>query len=255
MATKVQSATPVIVTAGTSLSIALTGVAAGNCLILTVSYFDGSQVTSAVPAAPTYAGAASGTATTANAPACRIDGGANGRGAAIYYVPNIATPGTYTFTVNPYNHAGQLYAEATLVEWSGLTAAPLDQTSSGFTGLVDAGTGNTGTTSTLAQSNELVVSAMTLLCSVGSTNSHISSPASTGYTSLAVNQDTQNFIGVEHSYKEAGSTAGQIATWTWDTGLSPYGSQQVIATFLENSVPPLISIKRSVVQLDTTIYY
>ena len=254
MATPVQSATPVVVSAGTSLTIALTGVTAGNCLILTVSYFDNSQGTSAVPTAPTYAGAASGTATTAIAPACLVDGGSGGHGAAIYFVPNIGTPGTYTFTVNPYNHAGQLYAEATLVEWPGLTTTPLDKTSSASV-TTDAGTGNTGTTSTLTQSNELVVAAMTMLCSAGTTTANISSPATTGYTSLAVNQDTQNFIGVQHSYKEAGSSSGQIATWTWDTGKNPYSSAYVIATFLENSVPPLISIKRSVVQLDTTIYY
>ena len=233
-----------------SLAVTITGVMAGNCLTFSVSYADLTNVF-ASPATPTDS---NGSVSVAIAPNQVFGGGARS-GACIYYVPN-CNSGSHTITFNPGGGGSGLYAEASLVEWSGLTTAPLDKsTSNDQPSAASTTTTNTGTTSALSQSNELVVAALCLNAATGLANAGISTPATTGYTSIFVNQGTLSNVGAEHSYKEAGSTAGQIATWTYTSDSSMATTQAVIATFLENSVPPLISIKRSVVQLDTTIYY
>lgn len=227
MATKVQSTTA-SGAAVTSQQIALSGVTAGNTLILTVTYVDIAVGTSSAPATPIDS---NGTVSTGIAPACQVNNG--GSGAAVYYVPNCAA-GTHTFTANPFNNANQLYCELTLAEWSGLTAAPLDKTSSsGSSSAASTTGGNTGTTATLTQANELVYAALSLYAGTGLANAGISTPATTGYTSLVAIQSTNTTVGTEVSYKEVAATTGQSAAWTWTSDSSMFTWQAAIATFLE----------------------
>lgn len=229
MATKVQSTTATAA-AGTSATPSLTGVTAGNCLILKCSYLDVNQATAAVPATPTDS---NGTFAVASAPACQ-SGSSVGCGSPIFFVKN-CNAGTHNVTFNPHAHAGALYAEVSLEEWSGIdTAVALDKaTSNGSSSAASTTTGNTGTTAALAQANELVVASLAISAGTGKANAGISTPASAGYTSLLVFQATDTAVGAEQSFKEASSTAGQIATWTWTTDASMQSWQGNIATFLE----------------------
>ena len=156
-------------------------------------------------------------------------------GGAIFYVPNCLT-GTHSTTISQLGHL--LYIEALLEEWSGIAASPLDQ-AQGFFNTTNPSTANTGTTGPLAQSNELVLGLFFMGSGAGSSNVNISDPPA-GWVSDYLDNNTALEIGAEFCHKEAGSTAGQICTWTWNTEPTMIVSGQIIATFKETgSIQPI----------------
>jgi hypothetical protein len=223
--------------AGTSLSITRAGVTAGNTLIFAVGYND----TSGGAGPPATATDTNGTVSVALKPAAQT-AGAVSCGVAIFFVPN-CNSGSHTFAMGSIGGGGTLYSGGAVIEWSGLTNTPLDQTAGpGTSQGASTTTGNTGTSAALSQATELVVAVLAIASGAGQANAAIST-ASSGYTSVLTLNNTSTGPGVQISYKEPNSTAGQIATWTWSVG-SPDATQlsteQGLATFLE-TIPPFVS--------------
>lgn len=226
-ATQVQS---VVATgaAVTSQQVTLSGVTAGNCLVLMVGYADQLQLSSATPAAPTDS---NGTVLTASNPASQFNVEAGGVG--IFFVQN-CNSGTHTFTVNPFNHIAALFCQLSLTEWSGIAASAFDVASSNGSNIANnSTTGNSGTTATLAQQSELDMAIVCIDTGTGLANSNISDPPTTGFTSIFVRRDTTINVGAEGAFKEANSTTGQIATWTWSQDSTQFFWQAALATFKE----------------------
>lgn len=230
--TPVQS-TSTSTSAASNVSLTLTGVGAGNTVVFVVSYIDVSS--SGTPTVPTGFAAAEN-------PAAVAVVGIN-TGASIFYKAN--TSGTVTATMNSLSGGASLYSEASLTEWQ-FTATPLDQNAGpGTSQGASTTTASTPTTGTLAQAAETVIVAISIGASTGLANAGISNPPS-GYTSLAVAQDTATGVGAQISYKDAPSTAGQNATWTYTSDSSQVASEQVIATFKQASATPSTVLPRFV---------
>lgn len=128
--------------------------------------------------------------------------------------------GTFTVTNN--------ISPASFMVWQPCEFSGLDST----TWLDQTGSQTAGATTTItvtasganAQSGDLVVACMTWH-GAATTNAHISTP--TGYTQLWVDQDEQNDIAGQCSYKVAGAETSS-ATWTYDLTIN---SSAVIATY------------------------
>lgn len=213
----------------TSQAIALTGVTAGNLLVLVVKYFDGTQATNATPATPTDS---NGTPAVAIAPLSVLSLGGQ-MGCAIFYVANAAA-GTHTFTVNPFNNANAFSGFLTLMEFSGVaTASPLDTAaviSADIENAASTTTFNTTAGAALAQADELIVAAISVTAGAGEANAGISTPT-TGYTQVSIQQDTAANVGGEAAFKETATTTGQIATWTFTSDPSMRGVQAALVAF------------------------
>lgn len=231
MTVPIQSAPPVEVSGVDSMSITLTGVTAGNCLIIEVSYVDLAASSAGVPNTPTDT---NGTPQAAANPSSQFTSSGHAAGAAIFYVPNCAA-GTHAITFNPFGNTGfhQVYGSIAMQEWPAATA-PLDGafgSNGSDTGGGSSG-GTTGSTGTLSSASDFLITALNINSSSGLSNAGISSPPSGFTASLWVEQDTGANEGAESSYKStAGSTAAQSATYTWTADGSIYSWQAVIAAF------------------------
>lgn len=142
---------------------------------------------------------------------------------AIYYLLN-ANAGTHTLSQS-WNVG--TYGGYTFLELPACTAVDVS-TSNGA--LATVTTGNTGTTATTTQANDVVLIGLaTNTNGTGLSNAAFSNPPA-GYTTLFVAQDTTAHIGSQHSYKEVSSAGTQIGTWTWTT-VAEEVWQATIATF------------------------
>lgn len=213
----------------TSQTIALTSVGAGNLLVLTSDYFDGTQATNATPATPTDS---NGTVAVGIAPLSVLSLGGQ-MGCAIFYVANTAS-GTHTLTVNPFSHTNAYSGFLTLTEYSGVvTSSPLDAAAIISADIENAGsttTFNTGTGATLAQADELIVAAISVTAGAGLSNAGLST-AATGYTQVSVQQDSSANVAGETAFKETAATTGQIATWTFTSDSTMRGVQASLVAF------------------------
>lgn len=224
--TPVQS-TSSLVSAASSVAATLTGVTAGNTVVAAVFYTDanGANATATVP-----------TGFTACVNPASI-GGVNPTiascGAAIFQQANSAG-GSITCTMNSPGGAGALYATLSLTEWA-FTSAPLDKTGGPGTsqGALTT-TASTPTTGTLANASETAIAVLSLTSANGLTNAGISNPP-TGYTALAVQQNSSAEAAGESCYKDSGGTTGQSATWTYTSDATQQQTVQVIATFVQSS--------------------
>lgn len=205
-------------TLGANLVLTLNGVVAGSLLTLEVGF---AQQTNS--AAPTIAGW-----TTAQNPVGQvITLGVAWSGSCIFYKENAAA-GTHTATIVPGGSVAVMSAIAS--EWvSGLASGSLDKSTNAANA---AGTtGGSGTTAATANAGELVVVAYGFLDNTGTphANCGVSSPATTGYTALGVNQDnTTTGTAFQASYKYVTSTGTQVAAWTYTDASAGVGT---IATF------------------------
>lgn len=128
---------------------------------------------------------------------------------AIFY--KIATATTETASSTP---ASGSYAAGILAEFSGIDPTPLDvHTNNNGTASTS---GNTGTTGTTAVADSLVIAVGHAEDAVGNT-SNFSSPASSGYTSLATTSNNAVHIAWDGSYKILVATGTQSGAWTWTT--------------------------------------
>lgn len=216
----VQKGSPAATFGSATVTPTLTGVTAGNLLIMPVQWLN--PANSSPPVAPSGWSVAidpTGFATV----------GFPGyfTGTAIYYQANTAG-GSISATVNTGGSGGWAL-QAIIAEFSGYaTTSPLDQFTSSGTGS-SVTSGNTGTTGTTVQATELVIVS---LCAAGlssNTANGISSPATSGYTAIDVEEDATAHAPGQSSYKEIVSAGTQTGAWTW-TQTGEYAA--VIATFM-----------------------
>jgi hypothetical protein len=215
------------VTAGlgvTSLSSSLTGVTAGNLVILTIAWdVNGGSTGPSLDGTAVAAGWL-----VAENPAGVVSTGNSGwdTGVSIFYLQNAAS-GTRTVNVTFPNSTR---ANTLLSEFSGYaTSGAKDQVA---TNNVASGTSLTVTSGTTTVATELVIAAVAQCFVLGNGNNTVSDPP-TGYTSLAVLQDTNTYASFEFAYKEVSSTGTQSATWTWASTGEGIAS---IATFSTSTV-------------------
>lgn len=190
-------------------SPSISGVTAGNLLVLTVSY---AQQTNGNP--PTVAG----WKTAESPPGQTFAGGAAWQGACIFYLEN-APAGTIIANVVPGASSTAAAITAQISEFTtGLTTPALDETAHTNATAGASTSGSSGTTGTTANAGSLIIAALGIADEAGAPHANlgISSPATTGYSVLGANQDTTaNTIGYQGSYKFVTSTGTQVANWTW----------------------------------------
>jgi len=141
----------------------------------------------------------------------------------IAYAKVTTSSGTFTITLSMVGSASGNYYCSDAIEWNNISAAtPFDvSTSNSGSGMSQ----NTGTTGATAQANELV---LVCLSGDGGNPMNISTPAATGYTSLAVQQNASAHMGFEASYKTVAATGTQTGTWTttvtstWAAGIATF---------------------------------
>lgn len=190
-----------------SFSPSLTGVTAGNTLVLLVSASGFSDTTPTDSAGQTWSKAfylANG--------ACQV---------AVYYLLS-ANSGTHNLTVS---HGGSAYDSWSLVEIPTCTAVDLVSTlGSGSNTITTISTPSITTTN----ASDAIFVLMCIDSATGLSNAAITDPP-TGYTSVFAQQNTLSFAGCEHGYKEVSSTGAQSATWTFgaDTTGTLYAAASV----------------------------
>jgi hypothetical protein len=190
-----------------SFSPSLTGVTAGNTLVLLVGASAFADTTPTDSAVQTWA---------------KVGYLANsGCEVAVYWLQS-ANAGTHNLTVS---HGGSAFPSWSLVEIPSCTAVDV------FGTLASAS--NTATTLstnaiTTTNASDAVFVLFAADVSTGSSNAAITDPP-TGYTSVFAQQNTASFAGVEFGYKEVSSTGSQSATWTFnaDTTGSLYAAVAV----------------------------
>lgn len=207
-ATVVQSSTRVnFGGTSTTLNLSLTGVAAGNSIIVEVSAFNSA---SAANISANDGGAYSvhqGTQA----------GGGVGATAAILWRHNV-TSGNKTITVTTDASNGNRYGWARAMEVSGLVDAVPNVTMPAASG-ANGGTSNapaTGSSSATSVANCFVVAALAV--SGGGADAGIDSPATTGYTAHWVDNDFTTEMAGAADYKSVSSTGAQSAAWGTLTG-------------------------------------
>lgn len=208
-----------------SITPSLSGTVATNNAVLVVFWL---RPASTAPAAPSGWTVGLNVAGTLDASVTTLYGTNYYGGISIFYRDNLPG-GTLNPTVTLEANSG-LHVE--MAEFSGgVTSSSLDQTK----GFVSSGavTGSQSTGSTAApttQADELVIAACGYGIASGSVNATISTPATTGYTSLVkVDNGLTTDMPFEVSYKIISATGTQSATWT----LGSYSGQfySVLATF------------------------
>lgn len=210
--TKVQSVT------GSGATLVLNNVVAGNLLTLVDSYFRNPS-TGAAEALPTDS---NGTFEIGRSDIPQALLGAD-CGVGIFFEKSAAAG---THTVTPQANGSHL---TTLTEWSGITATPLDVSTSGK----NSGTGTsqaTGTTSATAQANELSIIAFGMSAGTGSTNVGLTDPVA-GYTTLQVGQNDASSVAMLHAFQILSAVGTQSATFNWTLSDSTQWWQAAIATF------------------------
>lgn len=209
----VQSAT------GKGASVTLTGVAAGNTLILLSSYFrdvsSGVAMVAPTDTQGTWSVAASGVPGVANSTDC---------GTGIFYQGNVASG---THTVTPQSTFDRVH---TLAEFSGLTSAPFDVGATAKTDNSSFTSQVTGTTATTGQADELVVISLGLACSVGVNDVGFTDPVS-GFTTLQKVTNDASDVATMHAYKTINAIGNQSATFNWTDNESGQFAGAAIATF------------------------
>ena len=196
---------------GVNTTIALAGVAAGNTLILMQSVLDFTAAGTTLPV-PTDTG---GTFVSALNPAPTLDTGGNRTTNAIFIQVNAAA-GTHTVTPGMFGVAANNQALLTLIEVSGMSAAPIvdgsDFTSS--QNVVSSTKFASGTTGLLNSTNSIAFAMITFTVSTGAANMGLLDPP-TNWIRLGVNQASNTSIPGMHCYKIPRSDARLTASWTY----------------------------------------
>ncbi len=139
----------------------------------------------------------------------------------------IAAPsGTFSITLA---FSSNLFASANALEWTQPLSSPLDKTGN----IASTASGQTSATVTASAANanpaDLVV-AVLANNGTNNTNAGITDPATTGYTTIGVQQNVDAFIGYEAAYKVLAATETSSASWSW-TGGASNSTAAAIATF------------------------
>jgi hypothetical protein len=191
----------------TTQTTTLTGVVAGHLLELSVHW--DMNAASGEPTLDSTAVAAGWIKAGVAGP--QVSAGNSGwiTGVSKFYLQN-SSSGSNSCKINFANTAR---CNSQMVEYSGYaTSGALDKVQPAVTA---SATTLTATTATTAQANELVTASIAARFVAGNSNIGLSDPATTGFTSNAVLQDTNTYAAFESSYKEVTSTGAQAATWSW----------------------------------------
>ncbi|MDE2101732.1 MAG: hypothetical protein KGL39_31085 [Patescibacteria group bacterium] len=218
--TKVQSATGGSASVGSSVTVTLTGVTAGNLIVVIRSAWNNNG---AAGAAPTDSNGTVGTAV--NEGVTTAFGGYSQT--SVYYVAS-ANAGTHTFT---FTTASGSPVHVTAAEYNYGT---------GYTYAADQAALNTnaaspvasGTTAALATTFDLAVAAVAIPGSTGATNAAITDPPS-GFTSLFAQQNTASDLGTEHCYAALSSSSAVSTSWSYTS--DTINNTAAIATFKATS--------------------
>lgn len=225
----VQKATGTAV-ASTSISATLSGVADRNLLTAQLSYYypsgGGGQ---AAPVAPEGW-------IPASAPTSQTYGGTGECiGVAVYY-RHAAPAGTHSPS---WTLPSGGYGVLTIAEFSGY-ASPVTVGQIASNGGSSANTTDwtTGTTEATTKQIALVLAQADGDQADGSTDTGLSSPAATGYTSLNLLKDASGQEQAEHSYKEVTTTGAQSGAWTkTSTAATQAWQASVVALYGADSPP------------------
>lgn len=190
----------------TTQTTTLAGVTAGNLLIQCVAWD-----MNAASGAPTIDATSTGWILAAQGgPIVAVGNSGWITGASIYCLPN-AGAGSNSLKLNMANSTR---LNSLMFEVSGAaTSGVVDKTN---TNTATGVTTNTVTTAATTWATEIVVAVNAVDFVLGNANIGMTDPP-TGYTSLAVGQDTNTYAGFEMAYKIISSTGTQSASWTWAT--------------------------------------
>lgn len=234
MPTKVQQVSAVVV-AGV-VTLAMTGVTAGNLLTLSLNYYEPGSTTAV--ATPTDTG---GTFVAAIVPVGLTIGGTDLTGSSMWYQRN-APAGAHT-AVATINGSGPT-AHGSLIEWSGLdtsAAVFIAAQAASSSSVVGTQSRVSGTPANSAGAGDLVLAQVAIASGTGVADALISNPPA-GYTSLLYAGDTAIDIATEFAFQSAVGGSAPNTTWTW-TDASTVASAGVIAFFKAAAVTadPLMS--------------
>lgn len=206
--TVVQSSTKVAFGgASTTLNLSLTGVTAGNSIIVTVAAYNATSAANITVSDGTSYTVRQGTQA----------GGGAGATAAIAWIHNVSS-GNKTITVTTDAAGGNRYGWARAMEVSGLVNAAPNVTMPAASG-ANGGTSNapaTGSSASTSVANCFVVAALAV--SGGGSDAGIDTPATTGYTNHWVDNDFNVEEAGAADYKSVTSTGAQSASWGTLTG-------------------------------------
>lgn len=208
----------------------LTGVTAGNTLVLVV-----------VSTANSVGAAAWPTPTDSSGDAWSLVVGPNANGnsntdsvkVGVWWRQS-ASAGTHTLTQSMA--VGSIYGTYAFLEVAPCSAVDVSS-GTGF-GNTSVTTGSTGSVTT-TQANDIVVAGLvTNTSNAGLASTGFTDPPA-GYTSVAVAQNTQTDAGAEICYRELSATGSQSVTWTWtNTGNAAETAwASVIAAFKPTAAP------------------
>lgn len=195
----VKKGTVAIVDSGTSIAPTIGTVTAGNLVVAMFWVADGTGSTTALSAPSGW--------TAAETPTGQLSNGF-GMKVGVFYKQNAAS-GSHTATLSMGTGS---YSEGIIVEFSGAsTTAALGVHTNNKGGT--ATSGNTGTTGTSTVADAVAVAVIAV--DNGVNTSSLSTPAATGYTSIAVEPNDSFHVPGEASYKILSATGTQSGSWTW----------------------------------------
>lgn len=137
--------------------------------------------------------------------------------AYVYSAPVTKASGTFTISITA--PAGT-YMAWTILEVSGLSASALDQV-----GTLSAGSGTSGTVTAAGangQASELVIACISAAGS--NSNESFTDPASSGYSSLYVENNGTIHATGEGAYKIVSGIETSAASWTWVSNVENVGA-------------------------------
>lgn len=210
--------------ASTTLNLSLTGVTAGNSIIVTVAAYNATVAANITASDGTSYSVIEGT---------QADG-SSGATASILWRHNVSS-GNYTITVTTNAAGGNRYGWARAMEVSGLANAAPNVTMPASSG-ANGGTSNspsTGSSSATSVANCFIVAAVAV--SGGGTDAGIDTPATTGYTNHWVDNDFTAEEAGAADYKSVTSTGAQSASWGTLTGSYLWAAS--LAAFEESGGP------------------
>lgn len=210
-----------VVPVGATLTLPLTGVTAGNLLVVGLIYYQSGSLTAI--GTPTDTG---GTMVSAVTPTGLTIGGTDLFGVSQWYEKNCAA-GTHTVVITGH---GSFSARGVLGEYAGAdTTAPLDQPASSGS-IVGTQSRASGTTAALAAATDMAFALIGQASGAGVANAAFTNPPA-GYSSLGVQNATNSDVGGEMAdMANLGSAAATSTSWTWTDGTT-VASFGAIATY------------------------
>ena len=235
--------------ASATLNLSLTGVAAGNSIIVTVSAYNATAAANVTASDGTAYSVVEGTQA----------GGGAGATATILYRHNVSS-GNYTITVTTSAAGGNRYGWARAMEVSGLVNAAPNARMPAANG-ANGGTSNspsTGASSATSVANCFVVAALSV--SGGGSDAGIDTPATTGYTNHWVDNDFNAEEAGSADYKSVTSTGAQSAAWgtltgsyLWAASLAAFEETATGSAFNLNDQAPIGMVGALTIQGDIQI--